>query len=150
MSYSAHRNPERSARALGSELHCSPKHSQNIMRAIKGMSIEEAKQFLEDVIAKKRAVPFTTHNRDVSHRKGMGPGAYPEKASQLILRVLKNAENNAEYKGLDTENMIISHASAYKGQKIEGMMPRAFGRSSPKNKQTTNAELIIEEKEYGD
>ncbi len=147
MKYSAERNPEKSARAYGSEMHCSPKHSQNIMRAIKGMKISDAEQLLEDVIALKRPIPFKTHLTSVSHRKGMGPGAYPKKASTYILGVLKNAENNAEYKGLDTENMIVIHASAYQGRIIKGMMSRAQGRTTPKNEQTTNVELIVEEKE---
>ena len=75
----------------------------------------------------------------------MGPGAYPENASAHILRVLKNAENNAEYKGLDSENMTISHISAYRGRVIEGIMPRAQGRATAKNEQTTNLEIILEE-----
>jgi large subunit ribosomal protein L22 len=148
MGYSIIKDVERSARAYGHELHISAKHSQNIMRVIKGKTILQAKQLLEEVIAMERAIPFVTHNDDVSHRRGrMGPGAYPQKASQHILTVLKNAENNAEYKGLDAESMIITHASAYRGRKISGFMPRAFGRSSPKNKQTTNVEIIVEEKE---
>ena len=117
------------------------------MRAIKGKTIAQARELLEDVVALKRAIPFPMHNDDVSHRRGMGPGAYPQKASQHILAVLKNAENNAEYKGLDTESMVITHASAYRGRKIQGFMPRAFGRSSPKNETTTNVEIIVEEKE---
>jgi len=147
MKYSAERNPEKSARAYGGEYHCSPKHSQNIMRVIKGMKIADAKQLLEDVIALKRPVPFKTHLTSVSHRKGMGPGAYPQKASRYVLEVLKNAENNAEYKGLNTENMVVVHASAYRGRIIEGIMARAQGRSTPKNEQTTNMEIIVEEKE---
>jgi len=147
MKYSAEKNPEKSARAYGREFHCSPKHSENIMRAIKGMKISDAKQLLEDVIALKRPIPFKTHLSSVSHRKGIGPGAYPQKASRYVLEVLKNAENNAEYKGLDTENMVITHASAYKGRIIKGMMPRAQGRSTPKNEDTTNMEIIVEEKE---
>lgn len=147
MGYSAVKDTERSARAYGHELHISAKHSQNIMRALKGKTIPQAKQLLEDVMAMKQAIPFITHNDDVSHRRGMGPGAYPEKASSHILTVVKNAENNAEYKGLDAETMIITHASAYRGRKIRGFMSRAFGRSTPKIRQTTNVEIIVEEKE---
>jgi len=117
------------------------------MKALKGLTIPQARQLLEDVVALKRPIPFKMHNDDVSHRRGMGPGAYPQKASRHILAVLKNAENNAEYKGLDTESMVIVHAAAYRGRKIRGFRPRAFGRSSPKNEQTTNIELIVEEKE---
>ncbi|MDD3492724.1 MAG: 50S ribosomal protein L22 [Candidatus Thermoplasmatota archaeon] len=147
MGYSATKDAERSARAYGHELHISPKHSRNIIKALKGLTIPQARQLLEDVVALKRPIPFKMHNDDVSHRRGMGPGAYPQKASRHILAVLKNAENNAEYKGLDTESMVIVHAAAYRGRKIRGFRPRAFGRSSPKNEQTTNIELIVEEKE---
>ncbi len=147
MKYSAEKDPEKSARAYGRELYCSPKHSENIARAIRGMKVKDAEEFLEQVIQKKRAVPFRTHNGSLGHKKRIGPGAYPEKASRLILRVLKNAENNAEYKGLDPENMVISHISAYKGRVIEGIMPRAMGRATAKNEQTTNVEIIIEERE---
>lgn len=147
MKYSVERDPEKSARAYGRELHCSPKHSENIAKAIRGMKVKDAKELLEQVIQKKKAIPFVTHNRSLGHKKGIGPGAYPEKASRLILKVLKNAENNAEYKGLDPENMVIAHISAYKGRVIEGIMPRAMGRATAKNEQTTNVEIIIEERE---
>jgi len=140
-------DPEKTAKAYGYELHCSPKDSVNIAHAIRGMKLEDAKRYLEEVIALKRAIPFKTHKKKVSHRKGMGPGRYPQKAAKCILDVLKNAENNAEYKGLNPEEMIISHISAYKGRKIEGIMPRAYGRATKKDEETTNIEVIIEEVE---
>ena len=147
MKYSAEKDPEKSARAYGRELHCSPKHSENIVRAIRGMKVKDAEKLLEEIIQKKRAIPFTTHSGSMGHKKGIGPGAYPEKASRFILHVLKNAENNAEYKGLDPENMVISHISAYGGRVIKGIMPRAMGRATARNEQTTNVEIIIEERE---
>ena len=110
------------------------------------MKIGDAKQLLEDVVALKRPIPFKTHITSVSHKKGMGPGAYPQKASRYALEVLKNAENNAEYKGLDSENMFVVHISTYKGRVTEGYMPRAMGRSSAWNERTTNVEIIIEER----
>ena len=140
-------NPEKTAKAYGYELRCSPKHSMNIARAIKGMRVPDAKKYLEEVIKMKRAVPFFTHRRKMGHRRGMCSGAYPQKAARFILRVLENAENNAEYKGLDPNNMIVSHISAYKGRKIEGIMPRAYGRATQKNEQTTNIEIVLEEVE---
>lgn len=147
MKYSTERDPDKSARAYGRELHCSPKHSENIAKAIRGMKVKDAEKLLEEVMGKKRAISFVTHHGSLGHKKGIGPGAYPEKASRLILRVLKNAENNAEYKGLDPENMTISHVSTYKGRVIEGIMPRAMGRATARNEQTTNVEIIIEERE---
>lgn len=141
-------DPEKTAKAYGFELHCSPKASMNIARELKGMKLPDAKKYLEEVIALKRAVPFKRYNKTVSHRKGgMGPGRYPQKAAKCILKVLENAENNAEYKGLDPDSMVIKHVSAYKGRELEGYMPRAFGRATPKNEQTTNIEIILEEVE---
>ncbi|KAA0017723.1 MAG: 50S ribosomal protein L22, partial [Thermoplasmata archaeon] len=70
-----------------------------------------------------------------------------QKAARYILKILENAENNAEYKGLDPENMIIAHISAYKGREIEGIMPRAYGRATQKNEQTTNIEIVLKEVE---
>ena len=146
MGYSIEFDEEKSAKAYGFELHCSPKHCENIARAIRGMDVKKAKEFLEDVINFRRAIPFKTHKKKRAHQKGVGPGGYPQKACKLILEVLKNAENNAEYKGLSPENMYIAHISAYKGREIKGYMPRAFGRATDWNEQTTNVEIIIAEK----
>ena len=41
----------------------------------------------------------------VAHKKGVGPGRFPKKAAKAILRVIESAKHNAEYKGLDAENM---------------------------------------------
>ena len=136
---------ERSARAYGNELHTSWKNAINVTRAIKGMKVRRAEQYLEDVIAKKVALPFTVRNLKVAHRRGMGPGRYPKKSTEKTLMVLRNAINNAEYQNLDPDEMVIVHASAYKGRTIPGWMPRAHGRATAKNEETCNIEIVIRE-----
>jgi large subunit ribosomal protein L22 len=133
------------ARAYGKEMRVSPKDSVAVCRAIKGKSLSAAKELLEDVKLKKRAVPYHTHNKKLAHKKGIGSGAYPVKAAGEIMKVLKNAEENATYKGLNLEKLKVVHASAYKGITMLGMIPRAFGRSSPFNKPLTNVEIILKE-----
>jgi large subunit ribosomal protein L22 len=64
-----------------------------------------------------------------------------------MLKVVKNAENNAEYKGFDVDKMKITHISAYQGRIIRGIMPRAHGRATDKNETTTDVEIILEEVE---
>ena len=64
-----------------------------------------------------------------------------------ILKILEGAEANAEYKGLDIEQLRIVHASAYPGMKIKRFIPRAFGRSSPRYNTLTHVELVLEEME---
>jgi large subunit ribosomal protein L22 len=146
--YSTVFDAEKTAAARGVEVHCSPKASRNIMLAIKGMRLEDAKDFLDQVTRKEQAVPMRVRNRKIKHRKGgLGPGAYPVKAAERILRILSNAENNAEYKDLETDNLRVLHASAYRGETIAKFRPRAQGRATPSFEQTTNMEIILGEDE---
>jgi len=41
------------------------------------MKVDDARKFLEDVAALKKAVPFKRYKRNVPHRKGMCAGRYP-------------------------------------------------------------------------
>jgi large subunit ribosomal protein L22 len=110
------------------------------------MMAEDAVKFLEDVISEKRPVHFRRYNGQIGHRKGkkFGAGRYPKKAAAAIIDVIKHAQHNAEYKGLDSENMKIVHISSSKGMKVEGFIPRAHGRSSPFNHEKANIEVVLE------
>jgi large subunit ribosomal protein L22 len=145
--YSITVDPDKTAKAYGYELHCSHKDSRNLAYALRGMKAENAKTFLEGIIELKTPLPAIYHNRKRAHQKAIGPGSYPQKAARYILRILENAENNAEYKGFDTENMKIKHITAYRGRTIRGIMPRAQGRATDKNTITTNIEIVLEEVE---
>ena len=61
----------RSSRAMGMELHISPKHAREICRTLRGMRANLARAYLEDVIALKRAIPFKRYKRNVAHRHGL-------------------------------------------------------------------------------
>lgn len=138
----------RSSRAMGMELHISPKATREICRSLRGMRAKNAQAFLEDVIAMKRAVPFRRYRRNVAHRHGLvgaDAGRYPQKSAKAMLEVLKNAMANAEYKGLESENLKIYHVGALKGRTIRGWMPRAMGRATPKNTETVSIEMILTE-----
>jgi len=145
--YTVKSDPEKTAKAYGYELHCSPKDSVNLAYALRGMKTDKAKKYLEEVMGLKRALPAVYHKRKVHHQKAIGPGSFPKKAAAYMLKVLKNAENNAEYKGFDPENMRIAHISTYRGRVIQGIMPRAHGRGSEFNEITTNIEIVLEEAE---
>ncbi len=138
----------KTAKALGRGLKISPKHAIEICNKIRGMKVENAKNYLEDVIEMKKAVPFKRHNKKVGHRRGLEgwpTGRYPVKAASQILDVLNNAEANAEYKGLESENLKITHISSHKGYVIRGWTPRAFGRASPFNTPTTHIQIVLGE-----
>jgi large subunit ribosomal protein L22 len=141
---------EKTAKASGRELRVSHKHAREVCKTIKGMKLDQSKDYLKKVILKKKPVPFRRYNKKVGHRHGLEnacAGRYPVKAATEILNVLEGAEANAEYKGLDLERLRIIHASAYPGMKIKRYISRAFGRSSPRFNTLTHVELVLEEME---
>ena len=144
LNYSIEPDPEKTSTSIGKELHISKKHAREICSTIKGMMVDDAREFLENVSALKQAVPYKRYKRNIPHRKGMCTGRYPQKAAKDFLRVLKNAENNARYKGLDSENLRISHITTKTGHTFRGIFPRAQGRTTPKNHETVSVEMILE------
>ena len=139
---------DRLAKGAGRDLRIKPKHAREVCAAIKGMKLALAKQYLMEVIKKKKPVPFKRHKKKVAHRHGFEKafaGRYPVKAAAKILHVVEGAEANAENKGLDIERLRIFHAAAYPGIKIKRFTPRAHGRASPKNEVTTHIEIVLTE-----
>lgn len=137
----------KAAKAMGYEMPISFKHAVEICRELRGKKIEEAKKILEDVIALRKPIPFKRYKKKVAHKHGLHKwyaGRYPQKAAKFILKVLKNLEANAEYKGLEVEKLVIVHAQAKKGRVIKRYMPRAFGRATPKFQQLTTVEFVAE------
>jgi large subunit ribosomal protein L22 len=134
------------AKAMGYEMPISFKHAVEVCAALKGKKIQDAIRYLEDVMAMKKAVPFRNYKKKVAHRniEGWYAGRYPQKAAKYILKVLRNLDANAEYKGLEKENLIIVHAQAKKGRVLKRYMPRAFGRATPKFRVLTTVEFIAE------
>jgi large subunit ribosomal protein L22 len=142
-------DPEKTAKASGREIRVSHKHAREVCRTIKGMMLTNAKEYLRDVIDKKKAVPFRRYKKKAGHRHGLektSAGRYPIKAAKKVLNVIEGAEANAENKGLDVDRLRIFHAAAYPGTKIKRFTPRAHGRSSPKYETLTHIEIVLDEK----
>jgi len=143
-------NPEKTAKASGRELKVSHKAAREVAKAIRGMDLDQAKDFLRDVIAKARPVPYPRFTKKLGHKGGMqkcGVGRYPVKCADAFLRVLQAAQANAENKGLDVDRLRVMHSAAYPGVKLKRYMPRAHGRASPKFEITTHVEIVLEEKQ---
>ena len=145
--YTQQTNPDTTARAIGKEAPISPKKSREICRMLKGKNVAVAIAMLEEIEALKRPVPFKRYNMGVAHKKGVGPGRYPKKAAKAIRLAIESAKANAEYKGLDADNMRVKVIAAHLGRTMKGHMPRAYGRSSQWNQQTVNIEVVLEEVE---
>lgn len=137
----------RHVRASLREKTISHKHAREIAVKIKGMSIETARNYLQDVIRLKRAVPFRRYHNEVGHKSDTGvmSGRYPQKAANEFVKLLDNLESNAEYRGMDLDRLKIINATVHKGRKIERFTPRAMGRASPKINILTHVELVAQE-----
>lgn len=140
-------NPDKHARASIRELDISHKHAREIAVAIKGMNIDTANQYLEDVVEKRRAVPFRRYKEQVGHRSdpGVMAGRYPKKAALAFIRLIADLEANAEFRGFDADFMKIINVTVHKGRILKRFMPRAMGRNTARNDAQTHIEIVAEE-----
>ena len=134
-------------RAAIREKKISHKHARETAKAIKGLTLEKARDYMLSVVAKERAIPFKRFKNQVGHRSdpGMMSGRYPEKTAGEFIKLLDNLESNAEYKGMDMDRLKIINATSHKGVAIKRFIPRAQGRATDKNDILTHVELVAQE-----
>ena len=93
----------KAAKARATSLRVHFKNMRETAMAIKKMGLEQAKAYLEDVIAMRRCVVFRRYCGGVGRtaqakNEGStnGQGRWPKKSAEMLLGILKNAESNAE------------------------------------------------------
>ena len=59
---------------------------------------------------------------------GVSKARWPVKSAEILLGLLKNAEANADTKGLDTSNLIVKHIQVNQAPKQRRRTYRAHGR----------------------
>ena len=137
------------AKAKANELNMSPKHSIEIATFIRHQRVNDAIAYLNEVVKLKKAIPFRKFNRNVAHKRGLpgnwDAGRYPVKASKAYIRILESVKKNAEYLGLDIENLEIIHVSANRGRAQKAFFPRAMGRATPKVRESVYVEVVVRE-----
>jgi large subunit ribosomal protein L22 len=109
------------------------------------MRLDSAKDLLEGVTNKKRAIAFRRYHKEVPHRsldEGWYAGRYPVKAAKMFLFLLEELESNAEYKGLDVDRLRIVHAASQRGMKTQRVISRAHGRATPYRDTLVHVELM--------
>ena len=92
-------------------------------QAIKGMHIQKATKYLKDVTLKKQCVPFRRYNGGVSScaqakQWGWMKRQWPKNSAEFLLHMLKNAESNAEVKGLDVYSLVTENIQVNKAPKL--------------------------------
>ncbi len=138
--YSVKELKENMAKAVGTSIPISYKHSVEICSFIRGKNVEVAKKMLDEAIELKKAVPFRRFVRDIGHRKGIGSGRFPQKAATEIKKIIESAQKNAQFKGLSTTNLKIVHLCAKQGE--SGWH---YGRHLRRRIKRSHVEAILEE-----
>merc|ERR1712183_1263883 len=145
-------NPTKSCKARGSYLRVHFKNTRETAQAIKKMHIRKATRYLKDVVEKKQIIPF----RRFAGREGRKAqckshkctqGRWPVKSAQFLLGLLKNAESNADVKGLDVDSLVIDHIQVNLATYMRRRTYRAHGRINPYMSSPCHIEMILSEQE---
>ena len=145
-------NQTKSCKSRGSNLHVHFKNTRETSQAIKSVHIWETTTYLKDVTLKKQCVLFRHYNGGVGRcaqakQWGWTQGWWPKKSADFLLHVLKNAESNAEVKGLGVDSLVIEHIQVNKAPKMRRRTNRAHGQISPHLSPPCHTEMILTEKQ---
>ena len=138
-----------------SDLRVHFKNTREAAFALRQMELSKAKAYLEAVLRKERVIPFrrfcggigrTAQAKNESSTNN-GQGRWPTKSVELLIGLLRNAESNAEVKGLDVDSLYISHIQVNQAVKQRRRTYRAHGRIGPYMSSPCHVELTLSEKE---
>ena len=96
------------------------------------MHLRRALAYLENVVQKKEIIPYRRYKGDVGRHAQTKQfkavqGRWPVKSCEFIISLLKNAESNADTKGLDVDSLIIEHAQCNRAARMRRRTYRAHG-----------------------
>merc|ERR1711941_99329 len=136
----------------GSNLRVHFKNTRETAQAIKKMPLSRATRYLKNVIAQKEIIPFRRFMGGVGRHAqakvhGTSQGRWPQKSAEFLLHLLKNAESNAEYKGLDADHLVVDHIQVNRAPKMRRRTYRAHGRINPYMSSPCHIEVVLVEKE---
>ena len=75
---------------------------------------------------------------------GQTQGQWLKKIAEFLLHVLRNAESNAELKGLDVGSLVIEHIQVNKAPKVQCTIYRAHGQIHPHPSSRCHTEILTE------
>jgi len=141
-------NPEKTALARGEYLRTHFKNMREVAAALTGLKLTKAYSYLGDVQEHKQVIPFRRFNGGVGRASQAKQfkatqGRWPEKSVKFILRLLKNAESNADAKNLDLDDLFIKSIGVQQAPKTRRRTYRAHGRINPYQGHPVHLEIIL-------
>lgn len=114
------------------------------------MKLQKAFAYLDNVVEHKQVIPFRRFNGGVGRTQQAKEfkttqGRWPVKSVKFLLNLLKNAEANAEAKGLDVESLVIRNIAVQQAPKTFRRTYRAHGRINPYRSSPCHIEIHLVE-----
>ncbi|GJQ68162.1 RpL17 [Trypoxylus dichotomus] len=136
----------------GSNLRVHFKNTCETANAIRKMPLKRAVAYLKNVVEHKECVPFRRFNGGVGRcaqakQFGTTQGRWPKKSAEFLLQLLRNAESNADYSGLDIDRLFIEHIQVNRAACLRRRTYRAHGRINPYMSSPCHVELWLTEGE---
>ena len=144
------RDEKKAAKAIAKNQPVSTKYATELCREIKGKKVSKIEKRLERIRDQKEFLPLRTYNRKVAHRKGdsvsgVKSGRFPKILCETMINILESVKSNADFKGLDSENLLVTHCFASRGFARRGMQPKGHISGKRRKKKSTHIEVIVEE-----
>lgn len=140
--------PETTAKSRGAYLRVHFKNTRETAAAISGMPLQKAYEYLGNVVEHKQAIPFRRFNGGVGRTPQVKDfnttqGRWPVKSVKFLLGLLKNAEANAEAKGMEVESIIIRNIVVQQAPTTYRRTYRAHGRINPYRSSPCHIEIHL-------
>ncbi|CDZ97671.1 60s ribosomal protein l17 l23 [Phaffia rhodozyma] len=141
-------NPEKTSKSRGEYLRTHFKNMREVAAVLSGMKLTKAYTYLADVQEHKQVIPFRRYAGGIGRASqakqfGTTKGRWPEKSVRFILRLLKNAESNAEAKEISAEELVIKNIVVQQAPKTHRRTFRAHGRINPYKGHPCHIEVVL-------
>lgn len=110
---------ENTARAVLRYAHLSPLKARQVINLIRGKDVATALAILQQI---------------------------PKRSARVVEKLLKSAVANAEYKGMDIDNLYIAKIHAEQGPMLKRYTPKAHGRATMIRRRFSHIYIYLAEK----
>jgi len=142
---------EGKARAYLVNQRASLKFSTEACRLIKGKNVNKVLELLKRIENMEQPLPLKRYNTKVAHRKGdagsngVKSGRFPVNTVKIFTKLLELVKANADFKGLDSENLIITHTFVSQGFSRVSHQPKGRIAGKRRKRKSVHLEVIVQE-----
>lgn len=142
--------PSKTAKAMMKNKPVSLKYSLEVISNIKGKTVKKSLAFLNRILNKEEFLPLRTYKKKVAHRKGDSKGMstigrYPIRTIKAFIELLETVRANADYKGLDSDNLLITHMFASQGFQRASFQSQGRIAGKRRKRKSVHLEIVVQE-----